>query len=63
MEIVKKINNTLQQDKRKNLIIYFEANGSFQDELQEIEALAKNFNANTWTKENKARKYNNVYKT
>ena len=38
MEIVNKINNILQQDKRKNLVFYFDANGSFQDELQEIEA-------------------------
>lgn len=40
MEIVDKINNILQQDKRKNLVFYFDADGSFQDELQDTKALA-----------------------
>ena len=38
MKIVEKIKNILSQDKRKNLVFYFDADGSFQDELQEIEA-------------------------
>ena len=38
MEILEKIKNILNQDTRKNLIFYFDADGSFQDEKQEIEA-------------------------
>ena len=34
--IVEKIKNILGQDKRKNLIFYFDADESFKDELQEI---------------------------
>lgn len=36
--VAEKIKSILGQDKRKNLVFYFDADGSFQDELQEIEA-------------------------
>ena len=35
--IVDKIKSIFGQDKRKNLVFYFDADGSFQDELQEME--------------------------
>jgi hypothetical protein len=38
MEIVEKIKNIFNQDRLKKLVFYFDVDGSFQDELQEIEA-------------------------
>lgn len=35
--LIEKIKNILGQDKCKNLVFYFDADGSFKDELQEIE--------------------------
>lgn len=32
MEILEKIKNILNQDTHKNLVFYFDADGSFQDE-------------------------------
>ena len=35
--IVEKIKNILSQDKRQKLVFYFDADGSFQEELKDIE--------------------------